>query len=80
MNMCVVITVAMVWLPFVVKGFWALRGNITTVAMVMLLKEVFNSYMLLCGNNALKRKTVHSSTAYYVHVLTHNEAKQMFTF
>jgi hypothetical protein len=35
----------------------------------------FNFYML-CGNNALKQKTVHSSMAYYVHVLLYNAAKQ----
>jgi hypothetical protein len=40
-NVYVVTTVAMAWLSFVVKGFWALRDNIT-VAMVMLLKEAYN--------------------------------------
>jgi hypothetical protein len=35
----------------------------------------FNFYTLLCGNNALKQKTVHSSMAYYVHVLLYNAAK-----
>jgi hypothetical protein len=39
----------------------------------------FNFYMLLYGNNALKQKTVHSSMAYYVHVLLYKAAKQMFT-
>jgi hypothetical protein len=38
----------------------------------------FKFYMLLCGNNALEQKTVHSSMAYYVHVLLYNAAKQMF--
>jgi hypothetical protein len=37
-----------------VMGFWALRDNIINAAMAMLLNEVFNLYMLLCGNNALK--------------------------
>jgi hypothetical protein len=44
--------------------------------MVMLLKKAFNIYMLLCGNNALKQKAVHSSMACYVHVLLYNAAKQ----
>jgi NADH:ubiquinone oxidoreductase subunit 3 (subunit A) len=35
--------------------------------------------MLVCGNNALEQKTVHSSMTYYVHVLLYNAAKQMFT-
>jgi hypothetical protein len=39
----------------------------------------FNFYMLLCGNNALKQKTVHPSVAYYVNVLLYDAAKQMFT-
>jgi hypothetical protein len=33
--------------------------------------------MLLCGNNALKEKTVHSSMPYYVHVLLYNAAKHL---
>jgi hypothetical protein len=40
------------------------------------LSLIFNVYMLLCGNNALKQKTVHSSMTYYVHVLLYNIAKQ----
>jgi hypothetical protein len=36
--------------------------------------------MLLCGNNALKQKTLHSSMAYYVHVLLYNAGKQMFHY
>jgi hypothetical protein len=36
--------------------------------------------MLLCGYNALKQKTVHSSMAYYVHVLLYNAVKQMFRY
>jgi NADH:ubiquinone oxidoreductase subunit 3 (subunit A) len=28
--------------------------------------------MLLCGNNALKQKTVHSSMAYYIQVILYN--------
>jgi hypothetical protein len=38
----------------------------------------FNFYTLLCGNNALEQKTVHSSMACYVYVLVYNAAKQMF--
>jgi hypothetical protein len=49
-----------------------------TVTMVMLLKDALNFYILLCGNNALKEKTVNSSMACYVHVLPNNTAKQMF--
>jgi hypothetical protein len=41
MNVCVVITVAMVWWSFVVKGFWALWDSTITVAMVMLLKVAY---------------------------------------
>jgi hypothetical protein len=37
-----------------------------------------NFCVLLCGNNAMIQKTVHSSMACYVHVLLHNAAKQMF--
>jgi hypothetical protein len=33
--------------------------------------------MLFCENNALKQKTVHSSTDYYVHELLYNAAKQI---
>jgi hypothetical protein len=40
----------------------------------------FNVYMLLCGNNALKQKAVHSSVAYYVHILLYHAAKQMFHY
>jgi hypothetical protein len=60
------------------KGFWSLCDNIITVAMVMFLKEAFNFYTLLCANNALIQKTVHSSTA-HVHVGPQNTAKHMFT-
>jgi hypothetical protein len=57
-NACVFTSAAIVWLPFVVEGFWALWDNIITAAMVMLLKEVlYISCVLLCGNNALKHKT-----------------------
>jgi NADH:ubiquinone oxidoreductase subunit 3 (subunit A) len=38
-----------------------------------------NFYMFLCGNNASKQKTAHSSMAFYVHVLLYNAAKHMFT-
>jgi hypothetical protein len=31
--------------------------------------------MVLCRNNALKRENVHSSMAYYVHVLLYNAEK-----
>jgi hypothetical protein len=31
--------------------------------------------MLLCENNALKEKTVHSSMAYYIYVLLYNAAE-----
>jgi hypothetical protein len=55
MNLCVVTTVAMVWLSFALKGFWVLCDNIITVYMVILLTEAFNLYMLLCENNALKK-------------------------
>jgi hypothetical protein len=30
----------------------------------MLLKQTFNLFLLLCGNNALKRKTAHISMAH----------------
>jgi hypothetical protein len=39
MNVCVGISVTIIWLSFAVKGFWALWYNIITVAMVMLLRE-----------------------------------------
>jgi hypothetical protein len=50
MNVCVVITVANVWRSYAVKGFGALWDNITTAAMVMLLKEVLIFYVNLRGN------------------------------
>jgi hypothetical protein len=34
--------------------------------------------MLLCGNDVLKQKTIHSSLACYVHVLLYNATEQMF--
>jgi hypothetical protein len=58
-----------------VKGFWGLWDNFITVAMVMLLKEVFNFHSMLCGNSGLKQKTIHPSMACYVDVLLHNTAK-----
>jgi hypothetical protein len=77
----------------VAKRFWALCDNmcgrvcycnccqatwdIIAVAMGMLLKDAFNCYMLLCANDAQKQKAVHSSMAWYVHVLVYNAAKQM---
>jgi predicted membrane protein len=39
----------------------------------------FNFCMLLCGNNALKQKIVHSSMVYYVCVLLYNAANRYFT-
>lgn len=39
----------------------------------------FNFYVLLCGNNALKQKTIYSLMACYVHVLLYNAAKQILT-
>jgi hypothetical protein len=41
----------------------------------MLFKEAFNFYKLLCGNNVLKQKTLHSSMA-HVYALLYNAAKQ----
>jgi hypothetical protein len=35
----------------------------------------YKFYALLCGNNALKQKTVHSFMVFYVHVLLYNAAK-----
>jgi hypothetical protein len=75
----IVITVVMVWWSRTVERFWALWDNILTVAMVMLLKETFNFYMLLCGNSALKHNIIHSPTACYVHVLLYNAAN-IFTY
>jgi hypothetical protein len=54
MNVCGVITVVMVWLSFVVKGF-QLMGNIMTVVILILLKEVFNFYAVCFENSALKK-------------------------
>jgi hypothetical protein len=48
--------------------------------MTMLLKETFNVYMLLCENNALKQKILHSFIACYVHVLQYNAANHMFIY
>jgi hypothetical protein len=45
--MCVVITVAMIWSSFSVKGFWVLWDNIITVAMVILLREAYYVHVLL---------------------------------
>lgn len=41
-------------------------------------KEDFNCYMLLCGNNNLKQKTVHVPMACYVHALKMNAEKHAF--
>jgi hypothetical protein len=38
----------------------------------------FNFYMLLCGKDALKHTTVHSSMA-HVHVLPYKAAKQILS-
>jgi hypothetical protein len=40
----------------------------------------FKLYVLLSRNNALKQKTVHSSMAFYVHVILYNATNQMFKF
>jgi hypothetical protein len=40
----------------------------------------FHFYMLNFGRNALKQKTVHSSVAYYVHVLLHSTERKMFHY
>jgi hypothetical protein len=45
----------------------------------MLLKEAFNFYTLLFGNNTIKQKTVHLSIACYAHVFPYNAAKHIFT-
>jgi hypothetical protein len=45
-NVCAVITVAMVWRSFAVKGFWALWDNIITVTMVILLKKAYYAQLL----------------------------------
>jgi hypothetical protein len=59
---------------------WVLWDNIITAAMEMQAKKAF-FYMLLFGNNALKRKSAHSFMACYVglYVLLYNAAKRMFT-
>jgi hypothetical protein len=44
--------------------------------MAMMLKEAFKFSSLVCGNNAAKQKTIHSSPAYYVHALLYNIARQ----
>jgi hypothetical protein len=46
--------------------------------MVMLLNEAFNFYMVLCGNNILKQKTVHSCMTYYVHVPLYNAERPAY--
>jgi hypothetical protein len=76
-DVCVIVAVAMLLCPLAVNGFWA-TWDIIAVAMGMLLKDAFNCYMLLCGDDAQKQKAVHSSMAWYVHVLVYNAAKQMF--
>lgn len=43
----------------------------------MMLKEAFNFYMLIYGNNALKQNTSNSIMACYVNVLLHNTEKQL---
>jgi hypothetical protein len=47
--------------------------------MAMLLKRLKRPtiYMQLCGNNTLKLYTVHSSMAYYVHILLYNAAEHI---
>jgi hypothetical protein len=44
---------AMVQSPLAVKGFWASWNTIMT-AIVMLLKKVFNFYILLCEEKIMK--------------------------
>jgi hypothetical protein len=39
-NVCVVIAAVMLWLPLVVKGFWAYGVMLQQAAVVMLLTEV----------------------------------------
>jgi hypothetical protein len=69
------ITVSIVSCSFALKGFWALWYNVKTVVMPILLMEVFAFYVLLCGNNALKQETVHSSMTCYVHVIVYNTVR-----
>jgi hypothetical protein len=47
------------------------------VAMVMLLKQAFDLWLMFCGKNALKQKAVYSSMAYYVHVFFYKPAKEI---
>jgi hypothetical protein len=49
--------------------------KIKTVAMIMLLEGDCNLYMLLCKNKALNQMTLHSSMAYYVHMLIYKAKK-----
>jgi len=49
MYACAVMTVATVWSSLIVKGFWTVWDNTTIIAIVTLLKEDINFYMLLCG-------------------------------
>lgn len=43
------------------------KNSVHEIVLYYLIKQI-NSYMLLCGNNGLKQKTVHSSIACCVHV------------
>jgi threonyl-tRNA synthetase len=46
MNMCVT-TVAVAWLSFAVKGFWAVWENNITVVMAVLLREACYVHVLI---------------------------------
>jgi ankyrin repeat protein len=50
------------------KGVLGLCDNIITVAMILLLKEAFNLYMLLCENSALKQRAVYFSMTCSINV------------
>jgi hypothetical protein len=77
----------------VVKGHWALQNSIyyyvTINPLPTVLMRIYTTRhshynlntrtYLLCGNNASKQKTAHSSMACHAHVLLHNAVKQMFT-
>jgi hypothetical protein len=60
MNMCVT-TVAVSWLSFAVKGFWAVWENNITVVMAVLLREACCVHVLTYNTAQLlqPRKTNH---------------------
>jgi hypothetical protein len=76
MNVCGVITIVMVWLSFVVNGF-QLVGNIMTVVILILLKEVFNFCAVCFENSALETKYSYSSVDCYIHVILYNASKHV---